>query len=158
MTISARNRILWILIALATSSCGWWEYYPEFVCRSPDGQAEVRVMRNLPAFAGDYKFRVEVSTGSGTTVIYEHQRQSAIGLVEIHWSPDNKQFGLLICNRYSGPLWISYDLARNRPLSLATFRSILEQQLRRKYRIAVDVDVVQWACSSRGSAAYRKQE
>jgi hypothetical protein len=112
-------------------------------------------MRNLPGFAAEYRVWVEVSTARGSTVIYDDRRGASIGLVEASWSADGK-VGLLVCNAFSGPVLISYDLTSNRPLDRSTFRSALEQQLETKYSLPRNMNVIQWACSREGKAAYER--
>ena len=146
--------LLALAIALTATAC-WKYYYSQFVCRSPDARSEVRVVRNLPGYGADYKFRVEVSGVRGTTVIYNEQREAAIGLVEAHWSNDSTQLGLLVCNMLSSPVLLGYDLTHGLSLPGDAFRPILEQQIRRKYANTNSRDPVAWACSSEGNAAYR---
>jgi hypothetical protein len=154
-TLSVWRAVWPLLLILPTTNCGWWEYYPQFRCQSPGGN-EIRVVRNLRGYAADYKFRVEVSTTGGVTVVYRRERQSAIGLVEAYWSQDEKQVGVLVCDMLSDPVFVSYDLARHQMLSPLTFRPALEQQIRRKYPTADREDPVGWACSNAGSAAYQE--
>lgn len=140
---------------LAAVGCGWAEdYYPQFRSRSPDGRNELRVMRNLPSYAADYRFKVELSTTGGEIAIHSEPRESAVGLVEVYWSADGTQMGLLVCDMLSGPLFLSYDIARQRPLPPSTFRQFLEGQIREKYAAADEGDLIGWACSERGNAAY----
>jgi hypothetical protein len=144
-----------IPIILAATGCAWWEdYYPQFKSRSPDGQTELRVMRNLPSYAADYRFKVELSTARGEIVIHSEPQESAIGLVEIYWSANGTQMGLLVCDMLSGPVFLSYDVAHRQLLPPLTFRHFLEGQIKHKYAAADQEDLIGWACSQRGNAAY----
>lgn len=150
--------LLLLAAALAASNCGVFTNFPHFTSRSPDGHAVVRVMRNMPGSDAEYVFRVEVSTAQERTVVYRHNRGASIGLVEAHWSADSGQVGLLICNRFGGgPVLISYDLANRRSLSPSVFRQALEEQIRSKYSLTDEADVIRWACSNEGLEAYRHQ-
>lgn len=144
-----------ISMILGTIGCAWWEdYYPQFRSRSPDGHSELRVMRNLPSQAADYRFKVELSTPRGEIVIHSEPHESAVGLVEIYWSVDGTQVGLLVCDMLSAPVFLSYDIAQQRPLPPSTFRQFLEGQIRQKYAAADEGDLIGWACSERGNTAY----
>lgn len=145
-----------IPILFAAIGCGWWEdYYPRFKSRSPDGQTELRGMRHLPSYAADYRFKVELSTARGEIVIHSEPQESAIGLVEIYWSANSTQMGVLVCDMLSGPVFLSYDVARNQALPPTTFRPLIEGQIKRKYAAADQEDLIGWACSERGNAAYK---
>lgn len=147
--------VVLILMILAAVGCRWWEdYYPQFRSRSPDGHNELRVMRNLPSFAADYRFKIELSNARGDIVIHSASRESAIGLVEIYWSADGTEMGLLVCDMLSGPVFLSYDILHQRALPPPTFRQFLERQIIRKYSAADKGDLIGWACSERGNAAY----
>jgi hypothetical protein len=111
-------------------------------------------MRNSPGSAAEYRFRVEVSTQAETTVIYEHGAGAAIGLVEAHWSPDQGEVGVLVCNMFTKPLFLGYDITHRRPVDGSLFRPIIEDQLRKKYSLTSGADATGWACSPSGNAAY----
>ena len=145
-----------LLAALVASGCGSWGFYPGFVSRSPSGESEIRVMRNFPGAAAEYLFRVEVSSPKGTAVIYRNETRAAIGLVEAHWSHDGGAVGLLACNMFNKHLsaLVGYDLVHGRVLDGSAFRSVLEEQIRRKYSLPQDADAINWACSEAGNAAY----
>ena len=133
-------------------------YFPAFASRSPDSRTEVRVTRNFPGSDAEYRFRVEVTTTRGTSVIYREDRGSAIGLVEAHWSPNGDQVGVLVCNIFTKPLLVGYDVAHSQALDGSVFRSAIEDQLGKKYSLAKGTDAVDWACSPAGSAAYSSRK
>ena len=157
MLIKGALRSTVLAVILAASGCTVLPlYFPAFVSRSADGQSEVRVMRNFPGSDAEYRFRVEVRTRRGDTVIYEHDRGSMLGLVEINWSQDGEKMGLLVCN-WGHPLLLGYDISTGRQIDAAAFRGLIEGQLRRKYSLSGVDDVFYWACTT-GGLAYRRMD
>jgi hypothetical protein len=144
-------------LAALFAMTGCWKYYhAQFVCGSPDGHSEVRVVRNLPGYAADYRFKIELSSVHGRAVIHNQNRESSIGLVEAHWSSDGSKLGLLVCDMLSGPVLLGYDVGRTQEMPVDTIKPILERQLLRKYSQADRTDPISWACSNDGNAAYQK--
>jgi phosphoribosylaminoimidazole carboxylase (NCAIR synthetase) len=79
-----------------------------------------------------------------------------MGLVEAHWSHDGGEVGLLVCNMFNKHLSaiVGYDLAHGRAVDGSAFRSVLGEQIRKKYSLPKDSDAINWACSQSGNAAY----
>jgi hypothetical protein len=142
--------------SLAALGCGVLGYYTSFSSRSPHGESAIRVLRNLPGAAAEYRFRVEVSSPKGTAVIYRSQSTAAIGLIEAHWSQDGNEVGLLVCNKFNKRIsaLVGYDIANGYIIEGSVFRSALGAQIRRKYSLPTGVESIDWACSQAGSAAY----
>ena len=116
-------------------------------------------MRNLPSQGGNYAFRVEIQAGQNNQVIYTQNRESLLGLTEIHWTEDSGEVELLVCNQYAGPVVLAYGLKTHRLLDPSRARLHLDRQLMRKYslRDRSDVkDILRWACSADGLVAYRR--
>ena len=44
--------------------------------------------------------------------------------------------GVLVCDMLSGPVFLSYDVARNQALPPTTFRPLIEGQIKRKHAAA----------------------
>ena len=114
-------------------------------------------MRNHRGDGGEYRFRIELLTSRGMDVIYSHDRSSAIGFVDARWSEDSASIGLLVCNDFSGPILISYDVGRRESLPASTFQTPLKEHIKREYSLGPEVDALHWACSSSGRAAYREK-
>ena len=145
-----------LTLLLLTAACGGFTYRADFTSRSPDGSAEIRVMRNRPHRAADYYFRIEVSNGRSTRVIFSRELDSMVGLVEAHWTSNGDRVGILVCEMFGGPVFVSYDLANRASLPPLLFRSAIEQQIVAKYALAGGEGVLSWACSHQGNAAYQK--
>ena len=109
-------------------------------------------MRNFPGSDAEYRFRVEVSSERGRSVIYEENRGSHIRLIEANWSHDGNHLGLLVCN-WGRPLMLGYDILSRRLLGPGAFRGLIEGQLRQKYNLSGTDDVLYWACT-RGDQVY----
>ena len=62
--------------------------------------------------------------------------------------------GLLVCDMLSGPVFLSYDIDHRQLLPPLIFRQFLEGQIRQKYAATHEEDLIGWACSERGNAAY----
>ena len=152
------SRLAVFVSILSSTGCGVSEYREAFVSRSPTRLAEIRLLRNFPQSAADYVFRIEISDGENTRVILTHDLESAVGMVEAHWNPEGDQVGLLVCEMFSGPIWLSYDFAHHLELPPATFRSAIEEQIRKRYSPPSDEDLIDWACSHQGNAAYQKMQ
>jgi hypothetical protein len=106
-------------------------------------------MRNFPGSDAEYRFRVEVRSEHGSAVIYRENRGSDLRLIEANWSRDGNQLGLLVCN-WGRPLVLGYDISAGRPVDSVAFRGLIEEQLRRKYKLSSAGDVLHWACTSGG--------
>jgi len=113
-------------------------------------------VRNFPGSDAEYRFRVEVRTERGDTVIYRQDEGSHLRLIEANWSPDGSQVGLLICN-WSRPLMVGYDIRAGRMVPPSAFQGVIEAQLRRKYGRTGNDDVLYWACT-RGEFSYPPRE
>lgn len=124
-------------------------YFAAFTCKSPDGKAEIRVLRNFPGSDAEYRFRVEVRTNRGATMIYKDDRGSDLRLIEAHWSHDGSRVGILVCN-WGRPLLLGYDIPSSRLIDSSVFRRAIEAQLQQKYRLSGTKDVFYWACTSGG--------
>jgi hypothetical protein len=150
-----RDDLLRPLLAAAlivVSGCGLLRY-PIFVCRSPDGRSEIRIIKDMP-LQSEYFFKVEVASPQGVSLVYSHESTAYVGLVEGHWSRDGSNFGMLVCTGFSGPLFIAYDVVSHQRLPAEVFRPVLEDQIRRKYGLGSITNVTEWACSNDGRSAY----
>jgi len=87
-------------------------------------------------------------------VIYRHERESYIGLVEAHWSARGTQVGLLVCNMFAQPLMVGYDFQNGSTINGTDFRPALELQIVQRYSVPKGRDPIGWACSAEGNAAY----
>ena len=145
------------LVVVPISSCGWWAYYSVFSTPSPDGHNVIRVMRNHRGDDADYMLRIEVSTPQATDVIYDDNREAALGLIDAYWSADSKQVEVLSCNLLSGKLLIGYNVDRHETLSAEVLAPMLAEQIRQEYGLATGADVFHWACSDGGRYAYRER-
>jgi hypothetical protein len=145
-----------LVTVVLMSGCRWLGYRPLYECRSPDGLAEVRVLRDWSRNATTTKFRIEVTRGGETDMVFSREREAYLGLIETSWFPDAKQVGLLVCDMFSGPVLINYDIMRHRVLPTAVIQRSIEAQIQHRYSLAPGTDVLTWACSERGSAAYRR--
>jgi hypothetical protein len=139
-----------------SAGCERWTFYPEFIAHSPDGAAEVRILRNFPSNGADYGYRVEVVTGGVSDVIYSQPNGASLGLVEVHWTPSNDKLGLFVCNMQNGFIELSYDLKSRKSLSGPVFLEDINRQIATRYSLAPETDVLRWACSNSGNLAYRR--
>lgn len=142
-------------LLLLAAACGGFTYRTDFASRPPAGDAEIRVVRNHPGRGAEYHFRIEVSKGGLTRVIFRRELGSMVGLVEAHWTPSGDRVGILVCEMFGGPVFASYDFANSSSLPPLLFRTAIEQQIAGKYSPPSGEDVLGWACSERGTAAYR---
>jgi hypothetical protein len=113
-------------------------------------------MKHPPGEAGSYVVRVEVSSGDRSDVIYRHNVDSAIALVETNWAADGRSVTMLACNTISRRIMFTYDIGDHKMLAGVANDEALADQLRRKYTIPTGVQPIEWACSVEGSQAYKR--
>ena len=113
-------------------------------------------MRDWSRSATTTKFRIELTRGRETDVVFSREREAYLGLIETTWSSGGREFGLLVCDMFSGPVFVSYDVVQHRMLPTAGIQRSIEAQIMKRYSLAPGTDVVTWACSERGAAAYQR--
>lgn len=138
---------------LYLTGCGW---SPIFESRAPDGRAEVRILKRPPITTGSYLVHIELNDGHRREIIYRHDVDSFITLVEVLWNSDRRTLSILACNSNSDTIIMGYDLQNRVILPSGTYEDALKEQIRIKYSLSAQVNPISWACSDEGTRAYQR--
>ena len=129
--------------------CGW---KPQIRSESPFSQAAIvlEVQNSSP----HTRFRAVLRNHSVDKVLLDPPGDSGLGMSAIYWSPDGRTVALYVCNRLAGPEIVGFDLAKNRPIDGAAFKSQLRAVLKKMYDLPADLDGISWGCSDQGYTRY----
>ncbi len=101
--------------------------------------------------------RIQVELYDQGTIVSKHfiNGDWHPGLVEVVWPEHAQGAGVLLCNRSGPEYFLEVDLHLKRITVSRRYTKQVLEQIRTKYDLPNEADVLVWACSDNGIEAYR---
>jgi hypothetical protein len=145
------------VLAVALAGCGQ-DSSVLFSSISPDGASELRLvsLSRSPREVGSF-VQAQLITANGSRTLHEWYRNDlGFSFASAAWNPGASMAEVVWNDPYHGTVIAAWNTHTGKAVESESIRSDLANRIRAEYKLAVEVDPIQWVATSEAAAAFNK--